>query len=259
MGFRLRFSQQNQSNDKHPIPGCWWTSWDTARSRGSISCSSKTMPEKTWENTQRALVKQRNGRPNGRDEWQQHMGGQQMGFLWFYPEEMVIWKMFKQKWWSRNQRIWFHVEMTLQNRLLSMEMYMFDVQFQALQVRALDSAQSWHLSKERVRLGRVGRTSCPLTSVDEKALEIEGVHELWDNKNFTRERELMMVYESYTTYTINSRVLQVKFLLLSYMMIIRSTDWFDFFFSTGITASSVPRVPVFLVSPSTSLSPYLQA
>jgi hypothetical protein len=98
-----------------------------------------------------------------------------------------------------------------------------------------------------------------LTSVDEKALEIEGVHELWDNKNFTRERELMMVYESYTTYTINSRVLQVKFLLLSYMMIIRSTDWFDFFFSTGITASSVPRVPVFLVSPSTSLSPYLQA
>lgn len=68
--------------------------------------------------------------------------------------------------------------MTLQNRLLSMEMYMFDVQFQALQVRALDSAQSWHLSKERVRLGRVGRTSCPLTSVDEKALEIEGVHEL---------------------------------------------------------------------------------
>ena len=69
--------------------------------------------------------------------------------------------------------------MTLQNRLLSMEMYMFDVQFQALQVRALDSAvQSWHLSKERVSLGRVGRTSCPLTSVDEKALEIEGVHEL---------------------------------------------------------------------------------
>ena len=67
------------------------------------------------------------------------------------------------------------------------------------------------------------------------------------------QRELMMVYES---YTINSRFLQVKFLLLSYMMVIRSTDWFDFFFSTGITASSVPRVQVFSVSQCHHLHPY---